>query len=405
MEEIVLDTSQKRAIEMFCSNKIILLYGQAGSGKSAVVREARKDERVVVMAFTGVAARNVDGCTVHSFLHLGPSVDLRKVNANFHYENRLKSCKRFSKTGGIVIDEVSMLPVELFDLLEKSMRCREKKDAPFGGIRVLLTGDFRQLAPVGSKMILHHPTFENDVIKIKTMFNYRCTDPSYHNFLSSIRSGKDQGEINLLKKKCSILEDDPDPVEMSARGILMLSYTNSKVDDMNETCMKHLFTPQQIYRRLGDKRATNSDAPEKLTFKIGCKIMAIKNDIRGDYVNGSRGIVEALLPDGPMVLFDRGNRVKFKRISYTRKSCSDPNDVIECFQLPLRLGYAFTVHKVQGLTIDKVFVDLESFSIRNVHGLLYCALSRTKSYGDCFVTRKGLEYCRPSYNLGTQNYL
>lgn len=372
--------------------QFVFVTGRAGTGKSTLLREFVKatDAPKVVLAPTGLAAVNVGGQTIHSFFnfHLGPiekdpdQIVVFKRNGAKH--------KLISSLEILIIDEISMVRADLLDAIDASLRWNRGIDAPFGGVTVLAVGDPWQLEPVvGSSAeaeFLGHlyasPFFFDshvvketgmDILELQTV--YRQTDEEYLWALDKIRTG-DTSELDFFNDRVG--------AELNGDHALTLTATNARATAINLGMLSQLPGRTSRYEAvLEGNFGKDLPAEQFLTLKVGSQVMFVKNGKK--WVNGTLGTVIELDEDVIRVMTDAGDEVEVERetwektrYGWNRATFRIESEPVGTFiQFPLRLAWAVTMHKSQGLTLERLEVDFDrpAFS----HGQAYVALSRGRS--------------------------
>lgn len=396
------------------SNQSFFISGKAGTGKSTFVRYFTQNTRktVLLMAFTGIAAMNVGGTTIHSFFHfplrpLVPDDEGIKIFPEYDPKREL-----IASTDTIIIDEVSMLRADILQAIDYSLRRNGGvPDRPFGGKQILFVGDLFQLPPVSdgddeTERYLFAHLYQSEYFFDCTA--YRELNPELLEFTHSHRQGEDlefvtildrirMGDIDeeLLKK----LNRQVDPSFVLARGEfgITLATNNAIADAENAKRLNELPGQQFVFQGLqqGDFEKKSSPSGTVLTLKQGAQVMFTKNDSLGlhRWVNGTIGridfvaqdIIEVRLPDGNVYPLQREQwehrGYKFDRVK--QRVISDVKGTFN--QYPLKLAWAITIHKSQGLTFDRVVVDIGSGAFAS--GQLYTALSRCRKLSGIVLRR------------------
>ena len=382
---------QTRAIEIMLEGSNVLLTGQAGSGKTwtinQFVKRARKQrKKVVVTATTGLASSHIGGQTIHSWSGIGLDDHLHEDYIYTISETRKKAMRA---TDILIIDEISMMHDYNLDMIDEAMRIIRENDEPMGGLQVILVGDFFQLPPVKQGGAGHFVT-ESKVwsrMNMKVCYleeSYRTEDPRLQDVLNAMRDGSlNQGHIDVMRSRIGI-----EPVGKITR----LYTTNIDVERINNAKLNALegetrfFLRTSTGRSYGDliKLQKNVLAPEVLRLKTNAMVMAVKNDSELRYANGSIGVIDGWTSDGfPIVDFGGRYSITVYPEQWEYRRADKVTATIT--QVPLRLAYAITVHKSQGMTLDAAEMDLRNTF---VPGMGYVALSRVKNLDNLYL--KGL---------------
>lgn len=382
----------------------VFLTGKAGTGKSTFIRLAESiyPFNTAVVAPTAIAAKNVRGGTIHSHFHLPPEFILPRDRKLRDYHPSNDEREWYSYVDLIIIDEVSMVSSSLLDCIDYRLKQICNTNEPFGGKKLLLVGDPFQLPPIiidTDKNLLKtcYKTghfFESEVfqemnpIKIELQTSYRQTDLLFLSCLNHIRDYTNVEEsLKFLNSKC--LYDKPMAQWRTYQDIITLTYRKDIANEINLHKLFKLPGKEQIYlaQETGNFNWKNVLAEPRLVLLKGARIMLTKNHKDGLYVNGTLGYVEELAGDKIIVVTDEGNTfqifpekyVTTKTKYYKHKGVWKPEFIVlgSMTQYPLKLGWAITVHKSQGLTFDKVLLknNVEPFSA----GQTYVALSRCRS--------------------------
>lgn len=393
--ESKIDKEQARALKLMGEGENIFLTGPSGTGKSLLIKMFRdiygSRRRIGVTSTTGISAVLLGGSTVHSYLGIG----LGKESVDILY----KKIKRNPKKLGIwmnletlIIDEVSMLSPELFDKLEKlgrMFRCGMiNKGKPFGGIQVILTGDFLQLPVVGSDRFLFEAESWNEVINGNIIYLqkiHRQEDKEFMSMLNELRYGL------VTDKTKKLLEGRKDIELKEIDGIkpTRMFTTNSYVDAINEEELNSLESDEicqydmeihftKFVKNMSDvvtKFKNQCIAPETLYLSIGAQVMLLRNlNVEEGLANGSRGVVVSFIDGFPLVKFLNGMEIVVD--TQVWEIFDGDVHIANIKQIPLRLAWAVTVHKSQGCTLDYATIDLSNVF---EHGQAYVAISRVRT--------------------------
>jgi hypothetical protein len=378
--------TQKDALDILKMGYNCYVTGAAGSGKTHLLNEYIKylknnGVEVGVTASTGIAATHMGGMTIHSWSGLGikdnlTEYDLEELETKKYLQDRLKN------TSVLIIDEISMLHHFRLDLIERIARHLKKNQLPFGGMQIILCGDFFQLPPVSRPgdieafFAYRSETWKKLNLKICYLEEqYRHKDEKFLRILNGIRKNFLSEELlNLLKSRHNA--ELPSVVEPTK-----LYTHNIDIDMINEAELNklpgelHVFNMEEKGRKpLVDALKKSCLAPQNLRLKVGAKVMFVKNNFEGGYANGTLGKVIECSYGGPKVMLASGKIISPEKVSWVVEEEGKRKAMIE--QYPLRLAWAITVHKSQGMSLDAVEVDLSKSFER---GMGYVALSRVRS--------------------------
>jgi hypothetical protein len=391
------------------TNRSIFLTGKAGTGKTTFLNDfvKRTRKKHIVVAPTGIAAINAGGVTIHSmfglplrtFLPTTDRIDTSLANniADLmpHFKYRKDKLKLLREVEVLIIDEVSMLRSDVLDMMDFSLRFIRRNNQRFGGIQMLFIGDLYQLPPVVRdehilKMCYNSPFFfdshaikEIPLITIELTKVYRQSDEDFLEILNAIRDG-DVANIDFdhLNKRY-----DPN-FDMGKESYVYLCSHNRMADEINQEQLTEIKVDAKTYeaKLFGEFKENQFPNEQFLELKIGAQIMFIRNDISGEkkYFNGKLGEVSALDENEIKVVLEGSEReIIVKREVWEQKKYfldTEKNikeEVLGSFeQFPIKLAWAVTIHKSQGLTFDKVIIDAgKSFTA----GQVYVALSRCRT--------------------------
>ncbi len=398
------------------THQSIFLTGKAGTGKSTFLRYICKNTRkkYVVLAPTGIAAINAGGSTIHSFFKM-PFRPILPDDPDLSTKgNRIYDLLKYNKTQRkllkevelIIIDEISMVRADMIDFMDRVLRVFSgNMRLPFGGKQLLLVGDIYQLEPVVTADIRDilarfypSPYFfsarafhEISLVSIELCKTYRQHDVSFINILDKIRcnqaGSEELAQLNSRYRKTSTIEDD---------FSITLATRRDQVDAINEWHLDTLSGKTQTYKGniSGDFPDNTLPTPVNLELKEGAQVMFIKNDPEHRWVNGTLGIISDLSDEGHIrVMLEDGEEhiiepAVWENIKYTyneKKERIEEKVLGTYKQYPIRLAWAITVHKSQGLTFNRVVIDFTGGAFAG--GQTYVALSRCTSLEGITLTR------------------
>ena len=383
--------TQAQALDILKMGYSVYLTGEAGTGKTYVLNQyiawlQEHDIEHAVCASTGIAATHVQGITIHSWSGLGVKERLGEYDLE-RMEQKRPVWNRLNEAQVLIIDEISMLSGEFFDMLDRVLRHIRRNDAPFGGVQVVCCGDFFQLPPVARAENSYTYAFESAAWKNMNPLvcylttQYRQGGSEFLELLSAIRNGR------VTESMRQMLEAR-NAQEFSRSKTLLRLYThNVDVDRLNEEHLSRLKAPEKTFvmQKAGKAQHVESLmrgclAPGKLALKKGAEVMFVKNDHGGQYVNGTQGAVVGFETKGPVVKTRQGRTVVAESVSWKREE--DDKVLAEIRQVPLRLAWAITVHKSQGMSLDEAEMDLSACF---VPGQGYVALSRVREISGLYL--------------------
>ena len=404
----MIDTQNKQqvmAYELIANtNSSFFLTGRAGTGKTTFLRNVQKmvGKQFITLAPTGVAAILAGGDTIHSFFGLPMEVCIPGTMGKMS-ESRILT---LIHADTIIIDEVSMVRCDIIDAIDYTMRKTLRNMQPFGGKQVIFVGDMFQLPPVvkqGAEYELMHDLYNTndfffykaDVIKrmrlVKIEFQkvYRQEDQNFLRILENVRLNKTTPEnlMRLNERVCQPTKEDS--------AVITLASLNKTADTINQQRLAEIEADEYIYEGTVQGKFEEKRFPVDLTLKlkVGAQVMFTRNDQHKRWVNGTIGKVTKLTKDEIQVTTDDGITYVVPNCSwesysyeYDKESKKMKKELMGTFtQYPLRLAWAITVHKSQGMTFDKMYLDLSRGMF--AAGQLYVALSRVRSLNGLFLSR------------------
>jgi hypothetical protein len=380
---------QDEALDLLKTGKNIFLTGAAGSGKTYLLNKyiqylKENNVGVAVTASTGIAATHLQGVTLHSWSGIGVKESLtQKDLENLNTTSRIK--RNYKKTKVLIIDEISMLHKHQLDMVDSVARFILDSEAPFGGLQIVLCGDFFQLPPISAGYSRNEIQFafegtawdEGDFHVCYLHEQHRQGNDPLLSILNDIRSGT-AGEHTKVPLRTRYKKEPEGPTKATK-----LYSRNINVDAINEKELSYLQGEEKIFWMEEDGFDSVVEglkksclALEKLKLKMGAQVMFVKNDTVGRYVNGTRGVVVGFdKMDGWPIVKTHDDKII---IAEEEEWKYEDNGVVRATlrQVPLRLAWAITIHKSQGMTLDSAEIDLgDAFE----PGMGYVALSRVRS--------------------------
>ena len=384
------------------TNSSFFLTGKAGTGKTTFLRRIQQeiDKNFIVLAPTGAAAILVGGETIHSFLGLPPEV------ITPHTQLRINERKRelIRAADTVIVDEASMVRCDVVDAMDRAFRAIMHNGLPFGGKQVIFAGDMFQLEPIAERGVvteLLRDMYECDrfyfykahvfkrfnMPRIELQEVYRQDDPVFLGVLNNVRNYKlTADDLKILNNRVC----EPEESDMS----IVLSPYHRTVDEINNRRLESLPGEALTFEAEMDGKFNPDSAPvdAHLKLKVGAQVMFARNDAERRWVNGTLAEVVGLKDDEVRVRLNDGTEHVVGRIQweayeqkYDRKTKTIEKELIGTFtQYPLRLAWAITIHKSQGMTFDKMVLDLSRGVFTS--GQLYVALSRVRSLKGLYLT-------------------
>lgn len=378
--------TQAEAIEKMLSGANVFLTGEPGAGKTYTLNQFidqahAQGKRIAITASTGIAASHIDGVTIHSWSGLGIKESVRDDEID-RMAFQPKMVEKYNQCDILIIDEVSMLHGARLDMVNRVAKWLRRSSEPFGGLQVIFVGDLFQLPPVTKG--------SGKIDFVHTSESWAEAAPEVCYLLEQHRQGADDNLLTILREMRAgqmswdshqhlAMRKQPAPDDDSVTRL----YThNVDVDALNRGMLMKLETKLHTFHMstTGDQYKVdalkrNLLVPEKLELKVGAEVMFCANNFKEGYVNGTRGRVIRFYEGKPVVVTTDGVEIQVGR--HTWRTHSERNvEVASATQYPLRLAWAVTVHKSQGLSLDAAIIDLsQAFT----PGMGYVALSRVRS--------------------------
>ncbi len=378
------------------SQHFIYLTGAAGTGKTTLIERVKNKSllKKMVVAPTGVAALNIGGSTINSAFRIGfDTFPIIQESKDPRFKKLLKNLEL------LIIDEISMVRAPMLDAISETLQIHRNSSKPFGGIHVLACGDLFQLPPVvkeneesaiferyGSVYFFSADNFQaiEKPIFFELVTSFRQQDDKeFYHLLNNVRLGKNlESSINMINKTCHNPEFDTE-------SSLIITSRKYRAEQINDEMLSRIDGPMTAAKskEQGELNENDLPAPRELRVKEDAKVMFIKNDPDGRWVNGTIGVVIDCSDKNKKVIKVKVDKEVFKvkreewnKVRYVYDEYNDEmeEEVVSSFkQFPLKLGWAVTIHKAQGLTLDSCSVDFGEGAFAT--GQAYVALSRCKT--------------------------
>lgn len=397
-----------QVVELLDDNEdqqFIFLTGAAGTGKTTLLERVKNQlsAKKMVVAPTGIAALNIGGTTINSAFRIGfETIPIVKKSKDPRFAKLLKNLEL------LIIDEVSMVRAPMLDAISQSLQMYKNSSEPFGGINVLACGDLFQLPPVVKQheekeiydkynSIYFFDSLSYQEVRNKRYFQLDKSfrqedDESFFELLNNIRLGYDlENTINKINSQCF------DPT-LESDAYMTLTSRKNRAEELNNHKLTYLDSPEELIKskEFGELNENDLPAPRELKIKQGASVMFIKNDSEGRWVNGTLGTVIECLDKKKKCIkvkinskTHRVEREEWNKVKFTYDDDSDEvlEEVVSSFkQFPIKLGWAVTIHKSQGLTLDSCSVDLGTGAFAT--GQAYVALSRCRNLNSLHLQRE-----------------
>jgi len=401
LENSELSEKQQKVVDLFLQGKNLFISGGAGCGKSYLLNYLKRNfsnQGLEITASTGIASVNIGGSTIHSWAGIGlANQPIEQIIENIFLPKFSKVRRKIIKTKALAIDEISMISCNVLEILDQVFKAVRGNEKPMGGMQMLFFGDFLQLPPVNRDNDSSNFCFNSKIWEELDFYNiildkiFRQSDEKFIRLLNNLRFGiVDDQDKKILESRIKIIDNN------SAIQPTILTTHNAKVEFVNNKHLKNIPNPEQVFQAeyKGDIYKIeflkkNCIAYQSLKLKVGAQVMMIKNTLQKEgIINGSLGIVKEFSTKKlyPIVEFANGKTFTISPEEWVLEKFDSETRVskIEASisQVPLILAWAITIHKSQGLTLDKISCDLsDSFS----PGQSYVALSRARNLEGVFI--------------------
>jgi ATP-dependent exoDNAse (exonuclease V) alpha subunit len=384
---------QRQALAVMLGGSSVFLTGAPGAGKTYVLNEfigraIRRGKRIAVTASTGIAATHIGGTTIHAWSGLGirdqlSDWDLARLKTN----SRLM--KRYNSTDILVIDEISMLHGSRLDMVNQLAKMFRENDEPFGGLQVILVGDLFQLPPIvrggGGQDFAHQSQAWQELSPKICYLTEQHRQTQAGDGLLDLLEAMRRGDVNEMHEE--MLKERLGSEPESDVVVTRLYSHNIDVDSINQRHLQALTGARHTYRMLTSGAAAKAEqltksvlAPMELSLAVGAEVMFVANDFAKGFANGTRGRVVAFSGERPIVELKSGKEIMVEPHEWSLTE--DDKVRATASQLPLRLAWAITIHKSQGMSLDGAIMDLSrSFT----PGMGYVALSRVRSLDGVYL--------------------
>ena len=380
--------TQEQALKIMKTGVNVYLTGSAGSGKTYLLNEYIKylkkhNVAVAITASTGIAATHMNGMTIHGWAGIGIRETLTQYDLEM-LEDKKYLWNRFFSARVLIIDEISMLHAYRLDMVDAVCRKFKRKNIPFGGLQVILAGDLFQLPPVNKngelnskEMIIYSTSWKEMKIAICYLTEqHRQDDAPFLNILNAIRDNKiNEKHREILSSRLDVsLGKNINPTKLYTHNKNVDMENSERLNMVNGEIRKYEMTScgSDVLVEILKKGCL---AHQELCLKVGAEVMFIKNNFEEGYVNGTRGLViDFTNEEMPIVKIQNGRNIIASMESWAIEENGKVKASIN--QIPLRLAWAITIHKSQGMSLDNAEIDLgNTFGF----GMGYVALSRVRT--------------------------
>lgn len=380
-----MNKEQKAAFEEVKKGRNIFITGNAGTGKSFtlehIIKWARDEKKHIgVTASTGSASYLIRGRTIHSYLGIGLAKKSASELAEYVKYKKPFIVKKMKTLDILMLDEISMINSELLDKIDKFLSIIRGSSKPFGGIQIILCGDFCQLPPIEGKYSFNAECWSNAKIKTISLTEQmrQNNDETFKLILEELRWGvcSDANYKKLRSLKNTKISHGIIPTILYSMNIDVDKINTDKFKLLIENGAKtHIYKTKLSSSNISTKFWVDSyKIPETLELCVGAQVMLTWNISQDDgLINGSRGIISELTTLGPRIKFVNGNEVIIESFKLKSEECED----IWVSFMPIKLAWASTIHKCQGMTLDAVVIDLGKSIFE--YGQAYTALSRVRN--------------------------
>ncbi len=402
--------TQKQALKIMQSGHNVFLTGPPGTGKTYLLKTfidwAKKNrKKIAITASTGIAASQISGTTFHSWSSIGLKNSLNPTERKILTSSD-KVIKKYQQAEILIIDEISMLDNVRFDLVNDLAQEIRGNDQPFGGIQLILVGDFFQLPPInqnrGADFVFKSKTWYQADLRICYLNHQHRQEEGDQllDILIKMRTNQiDQTSIGVLKERIKVSSQ---PIKKIYTELYSHNIDVDQINSYRLSLIKQdlVVFPAETKGKPKDleKLLKNILVPVNLELKIGCQIMMVINNFKAGYFNGSLGEVIGFKDNRPIIRLQRGPIIVVEKFSW---KLFDEQEKLqaEVIQFPIRLAWAITIHKSQGMSLDVALIDLtKSFSL----GMGYVALSRVRSLDGLYLkgfNDRSLQLAQEVYDL------